>query len=493
MERLYRRVGARIILVLCAWGTAVVVLAMIIALACIARYLGLSTTEFVASALFMLVGGPIGAAAILWLWCRDILRVGLSWTGAGRSAARAPLIWRTVVGQTRQTTRIALLADSLAFIPLSIGFCLAFDQPLYTAIAVYATLMASVLVSAVLWTFGGDLMLRPMLRDVAGFLPRDHAPPEPGSRLHTKALGPLAVVTLFGTLMGGAFVDSVDNGALRLTLALAIAAVIVVFAGAVFYVVTRSALEPLDDLLAATREAQRGHLDSRLPVVTDDDLGALTANFNTMLAQLERSAEELRTSRARIVAASDAERRRIERNIHDGAQQQLVGLTMKLHLLEEQVSDEATRGDLVTIRERLLSTLEELRELAQGLHPAVLTTDGLRAALEQLADGAPMPVAIQAAAERFPATVETTAYFVASEALANAAKHAAATQAQISAVRDNGRLLIEVVDDGIGGARVDAGSGLAGLADRVSALGGQLAVDSPPGKGTNIRAELPLT
>jgi signal transduction histidine kinase len=196
----------------------------------------------------------------------------------------------------------------------------------------------------------------------------------------------------------------------------------------------------------------------------------------------------------RIVEASDAERRRLERNLHDGAQQRLVATSLAVRLAARRVTDDATvRAMLDGAGDELAHALEELRELARGLHPAVLTDHGLRAAIEAVADRAPLPVAVDVPLdERLPDPVEAAAYFVVCEALTNVAKYAQASEARVRIGRADGTAQVEVVDDGVGGADASGGSGLRGLADRVEALGGRLVVSSPVGEGTAVRAQLPV-
>ena len=208
---------------------------------------------------------------------------------------------------------------------------------------------------------------------------------------------------------------------------------------------------------------------------------------------LERLAE-LQSSRERIIAASDSERRRIERNLHDGAQQRLVTLALQLSLLKRQIrEDPADAEQLVgSASDELAASLEELRELARGIHPAVLD-QGLRYGLDALAMRSAIPATVDyQPTTRLPEQVEFAAYFVASEALTNTAKHANATTIAIRVMCARQVAVIEITDDGIGGAATDLGSGLRGLDDRVEALGGRLLITSPPGTGTTIRAELPL-
>ena len=221
------------------------------------------------------------------------------------------------------------------------------------------------------------------------------------------------------------------------------------------------------------------------------------ADFADLTAQAIANAqarEDLAASRVRIVEASDAERRRLERNLHDGAQQRLVATSLTVRLAARRVADDpALRAMLDGAGDELARALEELRELARGLHPAVLTDHGLRAAIEAVADLAPLPVAVDVPLdERLPETVEAAAYFVVCEALTNVAKYAQASEARVRVGRIDGRAQVEIVDDGVGGADEHSGSGLRGLADRVEALGGRLMVDSPAGAGTAVRALLPV-
>jgi signal transduction histidine kinase len=213
-----------------------------------------------------------------------------------------------------------------------------------------------------------------------------------------------------------------------------------------------------------------------------------------LAAELRAQLGRVEESRRRIVAAGDEERRRIERDIHDGAQQRLVALALELRAAQLRLGtdvDPAVDAVLAQAVDELQLAVSELRELARGVHPAVLTEEGLAAALESLAARTPFPVSVLAAEERYPAEIEAAAYFVACEALANAVKHSGASSVTISATRRDGSLVVEVQDDGRGGAVGVNGSGLRGLADRVEAHGGRLRVDSPPGGGTRVVGELP--
>jgi signal transduction histidine kinase len=231
-----------------------------------------------------------------------------------------------------------------------------------------------------------------------------------------------------------------------------------------------------------------------LPEETERRLRAF-AELVALAVASAHARDELAASRLRIVEAGDAERRRLERNLHDGAQQRLVALAVALRLTETKIRDAPEEAEelLGVVSEELAEGLTELRELAQGIHPAVLTERGLEAALEVLAARAPLPVAVDVRVpDRLPEPVEAAAYYVASEALANVVKHAGARSARVRAASPDGRAVIEIEDDGAGGAAPEGGSGLGGLRDRVEALGGRLSIESAPGRGTLVRADLPV-
>jgi signal transduction histidine kinase len=213
-----------------------------------------------------------------------------------------------------------------------------------------------------------------------------------------------------------------------------------------------------------------------------------------LAAEVRAQLDTVKESRARLAAAADEERRRIERDLHDGAQQRLVALALALRSAERrggEVADPELERLLASTADELQVAVEELRALAHGIHPGALTQAGLASALEALASRMPLPVTVDALSERVPPEVEATAYFVASEALANVVKHAQASKVSVRASRDDGVLVIEVADDGIGGAEPGAGSGLRGLSDRVEAQNGRLLVESPPGTGTRVVGEIP--
>jgi signal transduction histidine kinase len=234
-------------------------------------------------------------------------------------------------------------------------------------------------------------------------------------------------------------------------------------------------------------------LDERELVRAVTAAATLTLENERLAQQLHAKIEELRASRVRIVESGDAARRRLERDLHDGAQQRLVSLALNLGMLGSKLDgDPEAARQLELARKELDQALKELIELARGIHPSVLSDRGLDAALEGLAIRAPLPVELaDTPGERLPDRVESAAYFVVAEALTNVAKYSGADHATVKVVRADGRVVVEVSDDGVGGADPDKGTGLRGLFDRVSALDGQLEIDSERGRGTTIKALIP--
>jgi signal transduction histidine kinase len=240
-------------------------------------------------------------------------------------------------------------------------------------------------------------------------------------------------------------------------------------------------------LVVATRGAEP------LPAGSETRLESFAELVALALASAE-ARNELAASRARLVEAGDTARRRLERDLHDGAQQRLVAVALAMRLARAKLAnDPAAATELLEeAGEQLDQGLEQLRELARGIHPALLTDRGLQPALAALASRAPFPVGLEVPAERFTHGVEVAIYYLVSEALTNAAKYAEPSTVCVTVAHADGALVAEIDDDGRGGADPTGGSGLRGLADRVEALGGRLRIDSPPGHGTRIRAELPL-
>ncbi|HYP48807.1 MAG TPA: sensor histidine kinase, partial [Thermoleophilaceae bacterium] len=221
---------------------------------------------------------------------------------------------------------------------------------------------------------------------------------------------------------------------------------------------------------------------------------ALALENERLDAELRANVEQLRSSRERMLRVGLEERRRLERNLHDGAQQRLVAMALNMRLARAKLRDAPDDADalLESAGRELDAALAELRELARGIHPALLSDRGLDAALETLTRRSPLPVELTGMPEqRLPEAVELAAYFVVAESLTNVTKYARASHATVNVERENGKVLVEVADDGVGGADPARGTGLQGLADRLSALDGRLEVDSEPGRGTVVRARIP--
>jgi PAS domain S-box-containing protein len=253
-------------------------------------------------------------------------------------------------------------------------------------------------------------------------------------------------------------------------------------------------LVPVSIAAATVRDSSGRGVGNMVAYTDITERKAQEAEVHRLNAELHVRLEELAASRARIVTAGDVERRRLERNLHDGAQQRLVTISLSLRLALGKLESDpaAARAILSNAGDELTVALDELRELARGLHPAVLADRGLRAAVEMLAGRAPVVVEIdELPDERLPEPVEAAAYYLIAEALTNVAKYARASTARVRVAPQGTGIVVEVSDDGIGGADPTNGSGLRGLADRVEALGGSLHVHSPAGAGTSLRAEIP--
>ncbi len=320
-----------------------------------------------------------------------------------------------------------------------------------------------------------------MARRAVGAALMDLEPGPPPSRLRdalAAALGDPALQLAFRVAGHGRYLDTSDQAVDPAQLP----------AGRML-----TALDPAGETVLIHHEELRHEPDLVRVTVT---AACLALEHSRLQAEVQAQLEQVRASRARIVQAGDAERRRLERDLHDGAQQRLVTLSLALGMARSRAA--GADPELVSLIEsagkEAQETLVELRELARGIHPAVLTETGLTGAIQALAERSPVATTITAVPPgRFPAAIEATAYFVVSEALANVAKHALADSAQVTIRQLPGRLMVQVSDDGAGGARPEGGSGLRGLADRVASVGGVLRVDSRPGRGTHLEADIPCS
>ncbi|MCE5287702.1 MAG: HAMP domain-containing protein [Nocardiaceae bacterium] len=406
--------------------------------------------------------------------------------------------WNAVVALPIKISQQGLILVTVWAAPaafIGVGHVYGIEIPLLVITALGVLMVTSVTATGVI--YGAAAVVRPFLAE----LRRLGARPGPQTvTLRARLIMFIPSLSIGATATGAVLAQPSGT---RITTS----TVIVILATTAFALVAwtpvtvmfaHSVLTPLANLQAATERIKRGDYTQPVPEAWADELGAVATSLNEAMATLserQQMAREVRESRARIVAAADASRKRIERNIHDGAQQRLVALALDVRMLESMAAT-MSADELCTahqqLAEGLKEALAELRDLARGLHPAILTTDGLRPALQQLATRAKLPVTVTVPAERFPEHVETTAYFVAAEALANVGKYAHASGASVAAAQLDGHLRVEIADDGIGGANPTSGSGLSGLVDRVAAIGGRLTVESPRGGGTRIVADLPL-
>ena len=483
-ERLYLKLGHRIvylIIVMAAWVFSV--LALFCWSLALFGYLDGSASQYATGAAILAAGGCLGIAVglrVVW----SAVQPGLSWLRNPDGATSAEDAWRSAVYVplrlvfTCCSFVVILVGPAItAYVTMEFNFSALEGVGFFGAFLICAGAIFAVVV------FTAELLLRPAIAEIA-------AARRPGARSPTSHWNArtkttvLAAISCFAAAAGsGALLPDAASPGERLALTTAVAYVFTLLVILpIFLPLTDAILRPIKDLRNATDRVSRGDYSTPIAQTTADEFGEAVAGFNHLQQTVEAQVEELRASRARIVAASDAERRRVERNLHDGAQQQLVALSLQLNLLKESTGEnEELAAGIDAAGMQLSSALAELRELARGLHPQVLSTGGLKPALEQLAQRSPIPVTVDAPAERYADQVESTAYFVVSEALANVAKYAEASRAEVSAERSNGCLTVTIADDGIGGADPNAGSGLSGLADRVAALNGVLTVDSPAG------------
>jgi signal transduction histidine kinase len=353
-----------------------------------------------------------------------------------------------------------------------------------------------------------EMALRPIRVELGATIERDDAGRLGYFSLKSKVLLGLVITAIVMGFAIGVLIAEPDSSfleGLRIVMIAVVAGGLV--GGSLALPFSIAALTPIDDLVAGTREVAAGNLAARVPVTSTDEFADLVVSFNEMVEGLrEREAlrghnaelvEELQASRARIVAASNEARRQVERDLHDGAQQNLVLLNLKLGQVERAVADDpAARSLVVDTRAELERALAELRDLAHGIYPQVLTSDGLSAALAEAAAGAPVLTDLDSdGTGRYPAELEAAVYFCCLEALQNAAKHAGeGTRATIRLSEQDGTLRFEVADNGCGFDVVstNGSAGLQNMADRIGALGGELQVTSTLGHGTRVTGRVPV-
>ncbi len=438
----------------------------------------------------------LGIPTLYWV-IRTHHGSAVSYLRGDKPEPSADLVWTTSVAELAKGVFLIVLGY---WVPITIGaiiFARRVDSPpslLFNS--VYAVAVSAGLVGVFFFLIW-ETAFRPLARELAPKLSTDILSQGRGPSISAKLFILIVLTSLFnGFAVGSVSLIPTSYQTRAAVGTLASIAVSIVLAASVIWLLRRSFVTRVDEIRRALDQVQAGaRVGIDLPPLAGDDLDEVTRAFNAMTRQLKQSEDDIRVSRSRIVAAADESRKRIERNIHDGAQQQLVALALDVRMLEEQAPalqpDELLEA-LHRIGDGLKAALGELRELARGLHPSVLTTDGLRPAIEQLASRAAIPVAVHVSETRFPEAVETACYFTVAEALTNVAKYAQATDASIHIEQQRGRLRLEVRDNGVGGADPQTGSGLTGLVDRIAALDGKLTVISPVGTGTTVAVELPI-
>jgi len=502
----YRDRGAVLLGLLILWVVSIAVAVAVMTTGLAVLYLDLTSAEFVRLALVGNAAAITGigvALAVSWRLIRPIVL----WINDAPDRPDPEEAWRRILEFPKQITTRGIAIISVLQLAITAPYLVAeADLPAWGWVAAVLSIQVAVFFAWVLITFAIEFALRLVAEEIARELSPEVERPLYAWRLPVRTLLPIPAVAMTSGLITGAFAVEFSGPDGEGLIAASGAAVVValLMTPLIKAAISDPLIRPVVDLKAGAERVAAGNLSSPVPVASGDELGALATSFNRMqLGLRERESlrsenvelvEEVRASRARIVAASDAERRRVERNLHDGAQQRLVAMALRLRMMEDHVGRDPKLSKMVAEAGHELSeATDDLRELARGLHPQVLSVGGLAPALEQLAERASIPVAVKAPSDRYPDPVESTAYFVVSEALANVAKYSRAKRAEVSAERRNGRLKLTISDDGVGGANPESGSGLTGLADRVAALDGRLSVESPPGQGTTVSVEIPLT
>jgi len=523
LDRLYARFGTHYVALVLGWLEFLALAGGMLSAVVASRLLDRSFRPPLD--LVLMVEGAIAVGCgvpfvFLWREARPLT----DWIRDGRPQDAASAAWQTGVMLIRRALPRCFALSSVLLIPANVwavdhyhlggasGFPVAW---IFTQFGIAVT--------AAYMFFVGEAMLRPMVEDAARVVPPAGGVRQPRGWIRQKVLLALAVTTSFAVLMSQAIGSIGHTPTSRMLGAVAIAALIALtFTPVLIRAVTDSVVGPVRTLTSATARAAAGDLEHPVPVTSDDELGVLTTSFNDMirglrerevlrndkielssalqasLEDLQHHAEELRASRARVVTAADVERRRMERDLHDGAQQQLVLLGLKLGLAERLIEKDAAAATAMhdELRADLRKALSDLRDLAHGIYPAVLENEGLPGALREAVERAAIPTELHCdGARRYPPELEAAVYFCCLEALQNAAKHAGAgAKVRIDLVERARSLVFEVADDGRGydTAAGIGGVGVQNMTDRIGALGGELTIESTPGSGTTILGSIAM-
>ena len=517
-KSMYRRFGPRYFHVLLVCFAASVPLLVIAGSTVLAfPYAHQSWSTFLKEGVpIALLGGTFAGAAAVLVVARVEAPL-IAWLQE-KPGSKPEHAWRSAVIDLPRAVFLGAIAVVFCLIPTEIlgARAFGFHSPLvWASLALAASIMIAfgAAVHYLLW----ERALRPVVGDIARSLPQDFKPERVAFPLNRKLLVLILPMNLLtGLLAAGVSTD--DHGpAVKFVIGFGVAVgVTVTMALILTLLLRRSITAPIQELRHAMREVESGGLEAHLLPTSADEIGAVAGQFNAMvegLGERERLAgenallqdkvqehlNELQASRARIVAAGNEARRRVERDLHDGAQQYLVMLRLKIALALKKVEaeDEGAAEILRESNEDLANALEELRDLAHGIYPQVLTSDGLPGALEYAAARAALPATFSCDTERrFPEEVEAAVYFCCLEAMQNAAKHAGeGATARLQVTEEPGSLLFEVRDDGHGfdPASVNGSAGLQNMSDRLGALGGTVSITSRPGQGTRVSGSIPVS
>jgi signal transduction histidine kinase len=493
LDRLQKRLGPRYVLAIAAMASLVVLGFTVINLALVSLFYG-----SVSTGVALRVGGLAVAVDIvgilLTLWAiRPSIRLLARWATDGYPGALAREAWETAVQIPRRVATRGVVIVMLVQVPTFVYGASQLHAGAGAVPVIFVAALETVAAAGLLIALLCERMLQPVVRRALGRLPSDFVPAGPAFSLRAKLLVGLPIVNV----MTGILAAGLARGSAGPTAQLAVAAgASLAVSMTVSLILTaslsRSLRAPVDELVDATGRVGMGDLDTHIPPLTSDELGTLTGRFNRMVTELRDSIEQLRAAQARIVAASDEARRQVERDLHDGAQQQLVLVNLKLGLAKKKLADDpaAAEAALEEARGDAERALAQLRDLAHGIYPQVLTSDGLPGALAEAAKQAAIPASVDCdGAGRYPPDLEAAVYFCCQEALQNAAKHAGLrARASVTLSQADGELRFAVADDGAGfdATAASESSGLQNMADRIGALGGELTIDSAPGNGTTV-------
>ena len=487
LGRAYERNGRAYLRALYGWlGAALLLLTSTAASSVPAHFLRASLEEYLIAVL-LLQAATVASMAFVAFMLRRPTGAIARWAAGEREARLAGEVSVAAYSVPRRALLFAAPGAFLLQIPVATLAAMVLTDSSGSGLfweiyfgGAWAALFSGLIIYVTL-----ELGYRPLRASLA----RSSPPPGPPSGLGTRLLLALLSLPMVAGIFAGGLNVEHGNGSLWAVYGLSFGAT-AAGVGVLTILLTSSVLGPIRDLIGGTRAIGDGELGTRVPVTGDDELAMLTGSFNEMAA-------ELQAARARVVTVSDDARRQVERDLHDGAQQHLVMLSIKLAMLERRLADLPQAALAAEARADLNRAMAELRDLAHGIYPALLTSDGLAAALYEVVAASPIEISFEAdgVSGRYPPELEAAVYFCCLEGLQNAAKHAGAgATASIRLSEATGALSFEIEDDGVGfdPAKSNGSIGLNSMRDRVGALGGVLRVRSGPGAGTTIAGTVPI-